>query len=244
MNQAALMQHELTKRFHQKSMTKKDLYDCIWCMRANLNIPFERSCYRIGELTCDYVQVESRRFENKNLCGIINKAMAPGISHIVINSNNSREIQRFSLLHELMHWFFHSPNLNHCNIIGRKELIFEDYQANEGAAEFLMPCMVVVMTCAHLVNKNDLSLYDIEFVKGNIAKYFGVTDGMVYNRIESLKYEIWQYANGVDFGSLKMLSKKQQLAKGIKIGSLNDTEWLLRHGYSHMINHNPLKKCA
>ena len=229
MSQLALFQHEFTKKFLRSYMTKKDLYNCLRDLRNDLRIEYESPLCSFASIIGDYITVEARKFKNNKLCGIINKAMAPDISYVVINSNNPREIRVFSLLHELMHWFFHSPRQRYCNVMGGGTYTFEDYQANEGAAELLMHYRHFILLVSPTVAKKNLCLNDIVELRKYAAELFGVTEGMVYYRLESLKYEIYQYINGVDIDALELLSKKQQLARGIKVSSLNDTEKILRN---------------
>mgnify|MGYP001014783522 CR=1 FL=1 len=47
---------------------------------------------------------------------------------------------------------------------------------------------------------------------------------MITIRFESLKYEIYQYLNGVPLDRLDILSRKQLWKRGIQIRSFNDIE--------------------
>lgn len=70
--------------------------------------------------------------------------------------------------------------------------------------------------------------YDIAYLKDYAADMFNVTRTVIEYRLESLKYEIHQYINGIPLRDIKMLSLSQQKRQKINIKSLNDIEKELR----------------
>ncbi len=54
-----------------------------------------------------------------------------------------------------------------------------------------------------------------------MAQIFHVPDAVIKYRLENLKYEIFQYLNGVKLDDIEILSLHQQKQRGIKVDSLN-----------------------
>lgn len=65
---------------------------------------------------------------------------------------------------------------------------------------------------------------DFHRFKFELARQFNVTDAVITYRLESLKYEIGQYLNGVPVHRIEILSRSQQRARGIDVKSYNDVE--------------------
>lgn len=97
---------------------------------------------------------------------------------------------------------------------------FLEWQANEGAAELLVPYKSFVPEAANLVhlleNKDYSSFYCLKMELCD--KYF-ISDIVLQNRIEGLMYEIQQYRCGTSLNNLRLLSKNKQQKLGIEVTS-------------------------
>lgn len=72
------------------------------------------------------VDVQFHQFDSKKMGAIL-----IGGKVIVVNSARPARAQRFSLAHELVHFYLHFGKMSPCPMA--------EWQANEGAAELLMP---------------------------------------------------------------------------------------------------------
>ena len=149
---------------------------------------------------------------------------------IMLNENRNEYEQNFSCVHEFIHFALHQnehlPAFNF-ETVRKSQNSYLEWQANEGAAELLVPYKMFI---PKLVNEiKDLpSLTSLDSVKRKLAKFFHVTPSVIENRMNSLKYEIHQYKNGVPLNKLEILSNRQLEQRNIKILSLNELceeEW-------------------
>lgn len=62
---------------------------------------------------------------------------------------------------------------------------------------------------------------NIDTVREMLAEKYFVSERVIYNRIDSLKYEIWQVAHGTPLDQIIILSNRQQEARGISVPSCN-----------------------
>jgi Zn-dependent peptidase ImmA (M78 family) len=177
------------------------------------------------------VYVEYQKYKDTQFGGWIYKYMSPEQSSILINNNNPPTRMLFVLYHELIHWFFHPPEKEYCDYFHIKSTNIIEYQANEGAAEMLVPHKVFIPWVASYLKNRELSFEEIMEIKRFATDEFHVSPAIIYYRLESLKYEIQQYVNGVDIDALEYLSNRRLAERNIRVQSLNDREWLLRRGY-------------
>jgi Zn-dependent peptidase ImmA (M78 family) len=231
-NWASLLEESFTERFRREYINKNTLYGCIRDIWEVFNLFYPFPVCHVMEYLEPHVTVEFRKHKNLNLCGMINKKAPPDKSTIFINNGNPRITQLFSLYHEIMHWFFHPPLKTHCNIMGGGVQGIEDYHANEGAAEMLVPYRVFIPWAADEINSIDLNdAKAIQAIKNKAVNYFNVSPTIINYRFEGLKYELQQYMDGVDLYKINFMSKTQQTAKGIKVNSLNDMEIISMYRY-------------
>lgn len=59
-------------------------------------------------------------------------------------------------------------------------------------------------------------------LRADLARDFSVSSAIIFYRLESLKYEISQYLNGVSLDEIELLSDNLQKQKGINARSLNN----------------------
>lgn len=150
------------------------------------------------------------------------------VNCILLNSNLSQEEQNFHGVHELIHIYLTGDCPGSTFTCYDKVQPFQneyvEWLANEGAAELILPHDILLPYVKEHLKYFDKNIFGVYDMSENIAKLYRVSSVVVHNRINSLKYEIYQYLNGCNINEIKILSKTQQEKKGIFIESLNDIE--------------------
>lgn len=152
-------------------------------------------------------------FDNTKICGILYKGDRK--TAIGLNVNRTPEMQNFDCMHELIHYFFH--DICYCQCICSDEQSGEyiqqdriqEWQANEGAAQFLVPYQDFIPRFTKLLNSG------VTGVQSILAEYYNVTTQVINIRMDSLAYEINQYQEGVRLDCLELLSRNQRKLRGI-----------------------------
>jgi len=175
---------------------------------------------------CNNVMIEQVPFPSKDICGILYKGRKS--TSIALNGNRSDTMQNFDCMHELIHYFFHDiENQQYiCSVSDSEEnTIVQDsyieWQANEGAAQFLIPYEILLSLIKARKDYLD-TWYGIQDLREDLANKFNVTEDVIKVRLKSLKYEIHQYLNGCALEKIHLLSISTQEKRGIFIKSLND----------------------
>lgn len=94
-----------------------------------------------------YLTIVEEKFESTGLCGFLIRNKEPDASIIVINSNLTPCDKNFAICHEIIHYFCHPiENENKMFSASHKKHIKSprEQQANEGAAELLIPAELFV----------------------------------------------------------------------------------------------------
>lgn len=118
-------------------------------------------------------------FKTKALGGALINACSPAV--IILNSNRTEKAQNHDCMHEMMHYFFHPVKeiaLSYDGVTQCRSRI-EEMQANEGAAQALMPWQQFVPDCVNA--SGDVPL---------LSQKYGVTESSVKWRITNLWREI------------------------------------------------------
>lgn len=219
-------------------MTKKELYDRVEQIRERMGIKPEHYpldsvniCDRVKSLTVDYLP-----FKTPGLQGVI-LLQRDCDSLIILNSKRNRVEQNFYCAHELAHFILHrnhpSQSFQCFDRIRDKQNAFQEWQANEWAAEFLVPYRLFIPELFKRLDWNlppEVDFYppvaDDRFplIRQELARLFGVSERVIRNRIESLKFEILQHYYGEDISEIRVLSLTQQQKRGIKVLSMNEPE--------------------
>ena len=218
-------------------MTKEKLYNRVNAIREHWGIKPEH--YPLDSINiCNKVrslQVEYLPFKTPGLQGVL-MLQQDCDSLIILNSRRNRLEQNFFCAHELGHFLLHRnvPTQSfHCfGKIRHKQNAFQEWQANEWAAEFLVPYRLFIPELFRklkLTPSPDIDFYPpirnidcLPSVRQYLSRMFGVSERVVYNRIESLKYEIKQYQLGVSISDIIVRSINQQLKIGLRIKSINE----------------------
>lgn len=212
-------------------MTKTGLYILVGICRdfflangISGDITIEKICERFP-----LIKVEYAPFQTPRLKGLVSLAQEPGQCHcIIINSNISKEEQRFHGIHEYMHTFLHSgasEGIILCNDSPEiKQNSFIEWQANEGAAELIMPYKEFIPEFSRrldlCLNPSIATEKELFFgIQYDIVTYFankfGVSNAVVENRISGLASEIDQYRSGVPVEQIRLLSYRNRIARGL-----------------------------
>lgn len=190
----------------------------------------------MGIRACDYpldmksicrkggLEINMYPFATKGLQGMLT-VDADGVGYITLNARNSPSEQNFFCGHESIHYLIHRDNgqtLFQCydKIRKQQDRIIE-WQANEGTAEWLVPYKAFIPD--FLDNFDPLMpTPDLGPIRAALAEKYFVSERVIYNRIDNLKYEIWQVATGTSLDKVKLLSKHQQTKCGLQIISCNE----------------------
>ena len=159
-----------------------------------------------------------------------------GMSHIpsrsvVIDSKKTPEEQNFYCMHEIMHHIFHQ-NMGTKIYSSYEETQadqnpFIEWQANEGAAQFLVPYQIFIPDYVRLsrLHARDSFLTQADLCK-ILAPHYFVSPKVISNRIDSLNYEIYQFLHGVSISKIVLLSKTK----------LKSIGWSLTHDKTYCRN--------
>lgn len=201
-------------------ISKEELYLLIDYIRDSFEISVNGDAFNIIKFYknnfSDILDYHLHNFNDKKIGGFLVKNKYPQKSHIVINSSKDAYSSLFDLGHEMIHFLLHPENRQYyistslCNIDN-----FE-WQANEGAAELLVPYKKFIPKFTKNIKKCKNYNDYISLVK-KMSTDFVVSTAVIEYRINGLKYEIYQYENGIPIDKLKFLSQRAQEENGINI---------------------------
>jgi len=204
-----------------RSWNKEELYQFIaWVRGKNADrlesfpVDVISLCHEIG------VSVEWYNFRTHGLKGMVSVEE----DSIILNGRLPLEEVRACCAHELVHLALHREEAPHFYLCGGTDRSPPDrmleWQANEGAAELLVPMHILLpMLKLHVPQCRDHD--DFEQMKIFLAKLFGVTPRAIATRLEALRYEIDQYIKGIPIEEIRILSLSVQKVLEIRIESLN-----------------------
>ena len=164
--------------------------------------------------------VDTCDFATKGLKGAL--VVDGNKGYIILDSKESSREQNFFCGHESIHFVLHrNIGLNSFQCFDKarpNQNSIVEWQANEGAAELIVPYKQLIPDLLDLFNPITAhgDLFDA-FLK--LSEKYQVSEMVMRNRIENLKYEIYQVASGVSINSISIMSKKQQERAGINAPS-------------------------
>lgn len=199
--------------------TKQKLYIEVDLLLKRLTFQWEPDDFPIDPINiayehCHNLSIETIDFGKLPICSILNKG-AKGTS-IALNKSRNETMQRFDCMHELIHYFFHQGPNFYCsdnNFITQNSI--QEWQANEGAAQALVPYQTFIPEYVSRMKNCARSQWNTAIIHFELAQKYNVTEHVVRNRISSLEYEIYQYFRGVPLSKLVIMSKKQIEKHGI-----------------------------
>lgn len=152
---------------------------------------------KIAEYFKDNLEIEYLNFHSASIGGIMYKGRHK--SRMALNNMRTEKGQNFDCMHELMHYWFHPEGCNLClDACFTKQNSIREWQANEGAAQILMP-------------KELFTRRYMEF-KGSIQRlsdYFFVGERAVEYRVSNLGL------SKINFNTLRTLGRKKAIHCGV-----------------------------
>lgn len=137
---------------------------------------------------------------------------------VILNSNRNETEKRFDYTHELMHIALHRNIKRHFKCFDNPKQTqdkFIEWEANEGAAEFLLPYRLFIPVYVQLAKAHAREWLNSPPIR-ILSKKFNVTEAVVSNRIKSLNYEIYQYLHGIPLDDIEILSNTKLERAGWK----------------------------
>jgi Zn-dependent peptidase ImmA (M78 family) len=189
------------------NLSKARLYEIVTQKATGLGFDVRAQNYKIDSMrlamqVCHNPEIKILEFSSIKICGLLYKGEFA--TTIGLNARRSAPGKNFDCMHELIHYWPHDQNTFYC-LEGADGHM--DWQANEGAAQFLMPYQSFIPNYCHLHDKFYGTLapeqaYDMQ-VAALAGKYM-VGEMAVRFRMESLKGEIAQYINGVAMDKIRI----------------------------------------
>lgn len=226
--------------------TKRELYNFINNLKAQHD--FALTFMSIREF-CEWelgIRTATMKFKTGGLRGM-SLPKQDGQAPIILLSENRNEVEQdFDCIHELVHVLRH-PSANatcfRCyDRVRPNQNAFYEWEANEGAAEFLMPhrdfIPSMVDKIAFIEDDNIRMLPEYVW---NLADQFHVTSQMVQLRISNLRYETLQYLSGISLDDLDIRSNSSQKRAGIDYSQIQIKPW---YGIPRVYNGPVLGCCS
>ena len=154
---------------------------------------------------CVNLDIQILPFEDLKICGILFKGEFSTV--IGLNARRSAVGKNFDCMHELIHYWFHKQSSFYCNEDDKNHL---EWQANSGAAQFLMPYQSFIPNYCNLHDKlyarySQTPEAAFEKIISILAKNYMVGEIAARIRIQSLAPEIAQYIKGTPIKSIKII---------------------------------------
>jgi len=182
-----------------KFINKASLYDEIQKIREEYGISGPADPYapakRLG------ITVSVYEFDSRRLSGLLLRGK--NTAEIVVNSSRGAEARRFTVAHELVHYFLHGGTSFMC--LDQNNVTALEWQANEGAAELLLPYRSFLSS---YINIRSLYLSDEDKAVRRLAKEFSVTPAAARLRLETLGPEIAQLESGISLEKVRPISRR------------------------------------
>lgn len=205
---------------------KKELYNCVdWLRNYYFGAPYSGGpvdvlglCGRIPNVT-----IYKRHFETVGFCG----AAIAGIkmNTIILNSARSEIEQNFDCGHELIHLSMHrGQNDGVFQCFGSNQNTFLEWQANEGAAQLLVPYQDFIPRFADCISVGETALHG---APAFFAEHYHVSQQVINLRIKNLSYEIDQFCCGTRVEDIKLLSRNQ-----LNIRDIHPTDYLAKCAFA------------
>ncbi len=193
---------------------KAELYRLVDERRAALSIGGPADPYELARRLG--IAVSCYEFESRRLSGFLMRGEHH--SEIVLNAAGGPESRRFTAAHELIHYLLHGGKQYLCADTGvsRGAVGALEWQANQGAAELLMPYRVFL---PYVKNIRSILLSDERRALRMIAKEFSVSLSAAGLRLRELAPEFEQYCSGVPLEELRIVaaSKAQTASRSIDV---------------------------
>ena len=212
---------------------KLDLYQKVQGIRDSLNIS-DADC-PLDVIALIQNNMPDISFDYKHYhTGGMHGMLLPDLDNIdrhmiVLDNQRTRREQNFDCAHELMHYHLHDHRSPHSFSFDDDEKIvpvpvpFYEWQANEGAAELLVPFSQFA-PYTKMYRRKFFTLKGLIDFRNLMSQVFNVTPVIIRTRLDSMRYEIFQFLSGTPLCDIELLSATQQESRGINVTSLNEAE--------------------
>ena len=196
-------------------MTKAQIYRHVERLRRAFGIAPEDYPLGMADLRAlakGRAELRVHVFDSATLGAYMIKNPPPRRSLIVLNGRRPPLSQAFDLAHELVHFYTHPAGNFFCEIPEdgkvRRDLPAMEYQANQGAAELLMPYRLVIPMAAELADAKRLWRDPaMERRLGEaVAERFRCSPWAGILRIGDLRHELAQFRDGAALDRVRVLS--------------------------------------
>lgn len=213
-------------------MSKKDLYESVNNLKNKMHVKdfeYPLNIFNICRNRLINIEIGAANFKTNDLRGmaIIAENVRRENHVILVNANKTAEEINYHGTHELMHITIQRNEAGQTfkcyDKVKPTQDSYVEWQANEGAAEFLVPYRILLPLIKKNYDKMCEGIGTYEFCE-DYSSLFGVSPIVMQNRLNALSYEIEQYINGTPLNSIKILSRTQQIKRGIHIASLIEKE--------------------
>ena len=208
---------------------KRELYDQVHCVRDAMRLRDAEPLNIIDWITTHVPQISigTKHFHTRGMTGmLVTERGNPNDNAIILNELRSPREQNFDCTHEFIHYCLHldgTTTIFECFDESPTQDTFREWQANEGAAELLVPFKAFAPMIKRHYNKF-LTLNGLLDFRDMAARTFSVTPAMIKTRLDVMRYEILQYLDHVPLTEIEYLSMNQQDQRAISISSLNEVE--------------------
>ena len=205
-------------------LTKEDLYSLIDYIRTNFNININdvlnipKFC---KENFSGIINYDFHNFNDTKIGGFLVKNKLPEQSYIIVNTSKDSLCTLFDLTHEMIHFLLHPENRKHYISSSLCDIDNFEWQANEGAAELLVPYKKFIPYFVRNIKVCN-SRKDYTDLLQHLSDKYKVSTAVLEYRISGLKYEISQYEKGIAIDKIQLLSKTAQEENGIFITPYNE----------------------
>ena len=194
---------------------KRELYNFIEKLKRQ---HFHALSYMTIQEFCEIelgIKIGIMEFKTEGLRGMAQHAQGKEPAVIILSKKRNEKERNFDCAHELIHLVRHpaskAASFRCYDQVRPKQNQFHEWEANEGAAEFLIPYKEFIPA---LVDKiayiEDDAVYVIPEDIWKLAEQFHVTEAMITNRIQNLYYELRQYLSGISLDALDVRSWNSQ----------------------------------
>ena len=196
-------------------LSKAGLYDMVTRKAEQLGFNVFAKNYKIDAQqlamkVCRNPEIRIINFEEIKICGILYRGRFS--TTIGLNARRSATGKNFDCMHELIHYWFHDRQTFYC-IDSISDHI--EWQANEGAAQFLMPYQSFIPNYCHLHDRFYTGMAPQAAHNALImalARSYAVGETAVKFRINSLRQEIAQYIGGAAMDDIKIVSQRHEFS--------------------------------
>ena len=209
-------------------ITKKRLYEGVHQLKIRqFGNPDLYGMDIIGFVQENGVQVRKLRFKTKGLRGMAVPGGNDERDIILLNKRRTPREQNMDCAHEVIHLAFHSSlkrkTFNCFDGITANQDCFIEWQANEGGAEYCVPYKSFIpIVCSELHYLRECNAWMFKDYCYRLGELFNVPDTMIAFRMNSLRYEMYQYLQGVSLDEIELTSNRELERRKIKVESIFD----------------------